>query len=79
MTDTELAEFLGRMDAKLDNVAKSADERHETYIERFDRVEAKQDHTNGRVGGLELFKARVITVGALTGLLAPVWLPHVIG
>jgi hypothetical protein len=79
MTDAELAEFLGRLDEKLDNADRRADERHNTYIERFDRVEEKQDHTNGRVRGLEMFKARVITVGTLTALLAPVWVPHVTG
>lgn len=32
---------------------------------RFDRVDQKLDHTNGRVRALEVFKAVVMTVGAI--------------
>jgi hypothetical protein len=63
-----LAETLGRHDEKLDAI-----------LERVERVEMKVDYTNGRVRGLELFKARVMALGAVVLLLAPVYLPRIIG
>lgn len=66
--DAEHAELLVRLDEKQDAI-----------IERLDRVESKVDHTNGRVRGLELFKARVIAIGVVTALLAPIYLPHIVG
>jgi hypothetical protein len=68
MDSNHLAETLGRHDEKLDAI-----------LERVERVEMKVDYTNGRVRGLELFKARVIALGAIVLLLAPIYLPRIIG
>jgi hypothetical protein len=68
MDSNHLAETLGRHDEKLDAI-----------LERVERVEMKVDYTNGRVRGLELFKARVMALGAVVLLLAPVYLPRIIG
>jgi hypothetical protein len=67
MNDEELARALGRIEQKVDD--------HGLALER---VETKVDHTNGRVRGLELFKARVYAVGAVVILLLPVYLPHLL-
>jgi hypothetical protein len=44
---------------------------------KLDDVAQKVDTTNGRVRGLELFKARVYAVSAVVVLLAPVALARV--
>jgi hypothetical protein len=65
MDSNHLAETLGRHDEKLDAI-----------LERVERVEMKVDYTNGRVRGLELFKARAMTLVALVVLIAPIVASH---
>jgi hypothetical protein len=62
-----LAETLVRHDEKLDAI-----------LERVSSVEAKVDYTNGRVRGLEIFKARVLTVVAVGVFATPILLPTIL-
>ena len=65
MTPEEFGRTLGRIEEKLDGQG-----------EVVARLETKVDYTNGRVRGLEIFKARAMTLVAIVVLVGPVVAAH---